>query len=119
MFSLYFGETLFLKGDDAIRDSLLNDVNPKYRGDPKHTTILAFIIIGPIQDRRSISTGKDPNCLSLDSSLSFFLTVNILLSNLYSFCCFKRNCCMLTLRPIKIGSHDVTDMFHKFVPVER
>ena len=26
---------------------------------------------------------------------------------------------MLTLRPIKIGDHDVAQMFHKFVPVER
>ena len=27
--------------------------------------------------------------------------------------------CQYQLWPVKIGNHDVTDMFHKFVPVER
>ena len=49
----------------------------------------------------------------------FFSSANVLLDHLYRSCCFKRNCCMLTLRPLVIGSRDVSDMFHKFVPVER
>ena len=44
------------KADDVVRDLVLNDVCLEDRGNPEETTVLSFILIGPVQDRQNATT---------------------------------------------------------------